>query len=67
MAAKLVMAAAVGCLLLSWVSRAAAADLTPAEMLNNFCPCTGRSLCNIVFGSDGQAGLQGLLEVNYST
>jgi hypothetical protein len=45
------------------VSWSAAMDLTPAEMLNNFCPCLARLACNAVLGEDGQSGLQGLLEV----
>lgn len=37
-----------------------AADLTPAAMLDNFCPCLPRAACSAVLGGDG--GLQGLLE-----
>jgi hypothetical protein len=51
-------------LLLLASSKAGAMDLTPAEMLNNFCPCLAPLSCNAVLGGDGQGGLQGLLELD---
>ena len=39
---------------------------TPAQVLNNFCPCQRQSLCRNVFGAAGtQGGFADILKVNW--